>query len=189
MPTKPYLIGIAGPAASGKTYLAEALCKELVDATILRADSYRESEALTPEAIDHERLARDLDALARGEMIRPPAGPSAIAPHTFVIVEGLHLFHSDTIRERLGLRVFVHADHQVCQARWIARLAQEGEASQYDEAIRPVCDEYVAPAISFADVVFDGAKFLQRNIQRLGSLVREYRDKGFGHGATETVTH
>ncbi|MEQ8767664.1 MAG: hypothetical protein RL885_27425 [Planctomycetota bacterium] len=187
MTARPYLIGIAGPTGSGKTLLSEALRKELIDATILRADEYRRGEDLSPDAIDHERLCRDLAALARGEVIRPPGASSDVHPHTFVIVEGLHLFHSDAIREILGLRVFVHADHSVCETRWIARLAREGEATRYENEVKPVCDQFVAPAIAFADVVFDGAKFLERNIRRLGSLIKEYRDSGWGQARTEPV--
>ena len=86
LPTEATVIGFAGPSGSGKTHLAQALAKCLAPSPclLLSADSYYRDLAHLPlperasadfddpGAIEHERLAADLDSLREGCAVEIP---------------------------------------------------------------------------------------------------------------------
>src|ERR671929_1725407 len=120
--SNPLVVGIAGGSASGKTTLTAALADALRDIpgcrpAIIAADQYmhRDSsrgpsflfqatgevmfDANHPDAVEWERLLRDLD-----DRLKQKDGPNVI------LLEGLMVLHVPEVRERLDLRIFVELD-------------------------------------------------------------------------------
>ena len=202
MSAKPYLIGIAGPSCSGKTALAHAFAAQLMAGTarVVSLDAYyrdlshlpKEARALrnfdAPEALDHEALIRDLDALARGETVRVPRydfenhvrrpETEEIAPCPVLIIEGLFALYWEEVRRRLDLKVFIHlADEQCLERRKQRDLHERGrtEASviaQYESTVRPMYEQHAAPTRRYADILLDGEAPLEQSLDRLETQLR-----------------
>lgn len=135
-PATPFLLGICGGSASGKTTFAHALATELADlrVTVLSQDRYFRDFSEFPEAererrrthnhpdcVRWERLESDLAAIKTGDPVTPPtrktnasiqASTSEIVPSDFdlIILEGHLIFHSEPIRGLLDLAVYLEAD-------------------------------------------------------------------------------
>ncbi len=180
----PHLIGIAGPSGGGKTTLAGALCEALGEATpVIPLDAYYRDPRSSPEqrasrnfdhpdAIDDTLLTDQLQALAAGRPVDRPvydfsthqrlAETIHVEPASFVIVEGLFVFHWPGLRQLLGTRIFLDATDELCLRRRIARDRLERgrtEASvrhQWESTVRPMFERYGEPTAVFADAVCDG---------------------------------
>ncbi len=182
----PYVVGIAGPSGAGKSTLARGLDSSLEGrAAILCEDWYcrdhshvpaRDREHLNldcPEAVEHERLALDLEALRRGMSVRAPVYEHAmlrrsrevcvVEPAAIVIVEGLLLFVTPELRKLFDLRIFVEAPLDLCLDRRLRRdLVERGieidrTLAIYERFVRPMATAHVLPTRAFADLVIDGA--------------------------------
>ncbi len=181
----PFIVGVAGGSASGKTTLARELRGRHGDAAILAEDSYyRCSSAMPafdpathnfdePAAKDHALLAQHLGALRRREAFDKPV--YAFATHTrtgfetwdqarsLVIVEGLHVLASEPVRRHFDLAVFIDAARGVRRARRVARdVAERGRtadfaAMQFDATVEPMHAVHIAPQRALADSVLDSS--------------------------------
>ncbi len=148
MSKQPYLVGIVGASASGKTSFLRDLVTRLPAAScsVVSLDNYyypieTQQPAMPiagPTSIYRPMLqsaawlpATDLAKLLRGEKIvhseytynhrDKPGGPITIAPAPVLLLEGLFLFHDDEIRATLDLRVFIDADEEICRQRRLQR--------------------------------------------------------------------
>jgi len=187
MADEKYLIAIAGPSGAGKTSLAHILADQLPpgQTVVFAADRYyRDLSHLSPddrekvnfdepEAIDHETLIRDLEALKRGETIDAPvydfkthtrkAERTRIEPTSQIIVEGLFLLTRPEYLDLFDLKVFASAPHDVCLERRTARDEKERDRTdefvrnQYDRTVRPMCDRHIVPSAKHADLVVDAS--------------------------------
>ncbi len=183
---KVVLVGIAGASGSGKTYLAEKLIEEFgsARAAVIGEDSYYKDQAGVPlaeracinydhpDALDHERLAGDLQRLMNGEPIDEPVYDYAthsrlietrkVAPRELIVVEGILILHSAPLREMMDVRIFVDTPLDVCFTRRMERdVAQRGRSAesvtqQYRQTVEPMYYEFVEPTKGFADVVIAG---------------------------------
>jgi len=138
MSRKPYLVGIVGGSASGKTSFLRDLVARLPERTccVVSQDNYyrtideqaRDANGFPnfdlPTSIHRTRFFEDMCALVRGETITKteytfnqrdrPAQLITIEPADVIIMEGLFVFHYEEIRRLLDLRVFIDAreDHR-----------------------------------------------------------------------------
>ncbi len=180
---RPLVIGIAGGTGSGKTTVAEKIAESLPAdrATVIQHDwYYRDRSHLTPEeralvnfdepdALDNERLARDIAALKQGlaaecpqydfgSHTRRPQG-RLVAPSPIVIVEGILLFAVPELRDAFDLRLFVDTDDDIRLLRRIRRdLEERGRDiasidAQYRETVRPMHQLHVAPSRRHAHLI------------------------------------
>jgi uridine kinase len=197
------VIGIAGPSGSGKTTVADALARRLGPAgcAVVRVDDYyRELAHLpieqrarwnfdAPDAIEHELLIADVEALIQGRAISSPVysfsehtrtgETRSVAPAAHIIVEGILALHWRELRDMMDLRVYVHADERVCLERRMRRDIEErgrdpdGVLRQWQETVWPMHVLYVLPTRAYADMVLDGndaqagAETLERQLQAL----------------------
>jgi uridine kinase len=149
---KPYLIGISGGSASGKTTLLRILQDHFgpTEATLVSLDNYYRDMAAYdkynaqglqnfdhPEAIQFELFEQHLAQLLAGQSVtireytfnNPDRVPATITyqPTPIIIVEGILVFHHPPVRQLLDLRVFVDAPEYVRLARRIRRdMAERG---------------------------------------------------------------
>lgn len=199
MPAEIYLIGIAGPSGSGKSFLAKHLATAL-QADMIELDRYyRDLSHLplaerarvnfdAPEALEHELLIEQVARLRIKEKVRLPvydftthtrtARTEALQPSKVVIVEGLFTLHWPGLRELLGTKVYVDLDDEVCFARRKARdvrergRTEESVVEQYQATVAPMARRYVHPTIAHADVVVMGTERIEEGVAR---VVEHYR--------------
>lgn len=183
-PPDPVVIGIAGPSGAGKSCLASALALRLGEVATLHADDYYrdlshlplDERARTdfddPAAVEHERLADDLAALAAGRAVDAPdydftahvrRGSRRVEPAPWILVDGLFLLCWPEVRQRLDLAVYVDADIDTCLRRRLTRDVVErgrGEESvrrQFERHVLPSRERFLEPSRGLADLVVNGA--------------------------------
>ena len=142
----PYVIGITGGSASGKTTVASLLARELADLrpAVLQQDRYfrdfsvlppderaRVATANKPESVLWPAFMAQVRLLLAGEpVLEPVAGtrtaarglpPVQIEPSSVLIVEGLFALWHEELRGLLDLKLFVEVDDQERLLRRITR--------------------------------------------------------------------
>jgi uridine kinase len=183
LPTRPFLIGVAGGSSSGKTTVAERLA-ELAGSehlALIKLDSYYvdlsdrplvEREAFDfdhPDAFDWPLLNDHLAALAAGAAVPVPVydyvqynrsgDVRIVRPAGIVVVEGILVLWEPTLRERFDLKVFVDTDADIRLIRRIRRDAAERGRStdsvieQYLTTVRPAHEQFIEPSKRYADVI------------------------------------
>jgi len=191
MPSEIYLIGIAGPSGSGKSFLAQHL-KVALDAEVLVLDRYyRDLSHLpleqrarmnfdTPEALEHELLIEQVARLRKREAVELPVydftthtrstKTEILQPSKVIIVEGLFTLHWPGLRELFGTRVYVDLKDEVCLMRRKARDVRERGRSaqsvveQYKVTVAPMARRYVHPTVAYADVVVIGTEPIEEGV-------------------------
>ena len=199
-----YLIGIAGPSGSGKSYLAQHLAAE-VQADVLELDRYyRDLSHLSPEqragvnfdapeSLEHELLIEQIARLRNGEAVPLPvydftthtrtAKTESLQPAEVLIVEGLFTLHWPGLRELLGTKVYVDLTDDVCLDRRKARdMRERGRTAesvmeQYAATVAPMALRYVRPTMVHADVVVGGAERVEDGVARVVEHYRRRRTK------------
>lgn len=201
MPPKPYVVGVVGGSATGKTTFLRDLGARLPACAFLALDNYYrplheqerdergEPNFDLPTAFHRERLAADLHALLRGETVtqleytfnqhdRAPRS-LVIEPAAVLVLEGLFVFHYEEIRAQLDLRVFLHASEAECLRRRLRRDAQERGYSaevvhyQWQHHVLPAYRQYVLPSREQAHVVIDTVEGYETGLDAVCRHVRE----------------
>jgi uridine kinase len=183
MSRKPYLVGIVGGSASGKSSFLRDLVARLPAgkcASISQDNYYRPLEEQVwdeagfvnfdlPGAIHRDRLADDLQKLLRGEAVvgheytfqhpHPPRRQLIIEPAPIILLEGLFLFHCKEIRALLDLRVFIDARSDACKERRLQRDVRERGSPAatveyvWENHVMPGYQQYVLPYRDEAHVI------------------------------------
>jgi uridine kinase len=180
----PYVIGIAGGSASGKTTLAQALARQLAPRTveIISADRFfrrgepgaptfvspttglGEFECNVPESVDNVRLIAAVRQLSEN-----PHEPDV------VIVEGHMLLDNSETRAMCDLKIYVELDADVRALRRMLRdlTGVRGNADPsfiaryYLESARVGHEKYVEPSRVHADFIVRG----DADYERLATLI------------------
>ncbi|MFN7145812.1 MAG: uridine kinase [Myxococcota bacterium] len=190
--TRPFVVGVAGGTASGKTTLAELAAGVTGAALVTHDRYYRDADAHTnfdhPDALDTDRLVDDLDRLRAGAAVDLPVYhfpthkrlplTERLEPRPIVIVEGILVLASPALRERFDLSVFVHASADVRLIRRVRRdIAERGRdlesvLAQYLTTVRPMHERFVEPSAAFAQLTLDGEGRLETELERLVAALR-----------------
>ena len=181
---KTLIVGVVGGSASGKgTVIGRLLDHYGNRAAVLRMDDYyrpiaevpkdAEGEANfdEPDALDLERLARDLDRLKSGEDLhiqsytfnQPGVEPEPlhIPALPVVFLDGLFMLHDEGVRKRLDLSILIHATPETRFERRLARDQAERSLTpdiiqyQWDRHVRPGDIRFLEPVSHLADVIVD----------------------------------
>ncbi|MBD5460792.1 MAG: hypothetical protein HDR26_07605 [Lachnospiraceae bacterium] len=171
---RPYIIGIGGESAGGKSTLSNRLEKSLTGhkVKVFHMDAYYKKEALRPtitgltngkiyiddnhpDALDLDRLHEDLR-----DTINSDAGKSP----DIIIVEGLFALWDQTLLPLLDLKIYVDCDSDERLTRRIKRNLTFGQDLQeiterYVQAVQPRQKEYVLPTKWNADIIINGFSF------------------------------
>ncbi len=200
--SKPYLIGIAGGSASGKTFLLNSLLNHFTDSEIclISQDHYYkpiehqlidengEVNFDLPEGIDKEHLLKDVNQLLQGKSFQkmeytfnnPLAKPKelTICPAPLIVIEGLFIFHFKELFDAFDLKVFIDADHDIKLNRRLTRDQEERGYSkesilyQWHNHVMPAFDKYLLPYKEFSDVIIHNNDHIHREIEDLAYKLR-----------------
>lgn len=203
------IVGIAGGTGSGKTTFAQALQAATgEDCVIISQDSYYVAntdlsfeERLKinydhPDAFEDELLIEHLQMLRRGETIEVPVydfeayartdRTIMVRPHRVVLVEGILVLASASLRSLFDLKVFVDTDPDVRILRRLVRDVQErGRSlesvhSQYLSTVKPMHEAFVEPSKKYADLIVPEGGHNQVALETVAARLRQYLEDGRG---------
>lgn len=171
----PFIVGVSGGSAAGKSTVARLLADSLneFDPAVIGVDMYFfDRSGLSPskrarlnfdspEALDFETLAVDLQRLKSGEKVYIPAYdyathvsiPKATLtnPSRLIIVEGILLFYPPAVQPMLDCKIFVDASREERLRRRVERdtaergRTRESVIRQFNETVEPGFAKYIEP--------------------------------------------
>ena len=179
---KPYIVGVAGGSASGKTEIVKTLKKHFEDKLeIIEHDNYYfahdnltmdERASLNydhPQAFETDLLIEHVKKIINNEEINIPTYDFTIhtrssdtlkkIPKPIVIVEGILVLENEELRNLMDMKVFVDCDGDVRLKRRITRDVVERDRTiesiltQYMETVKPMHELFVEPSKKFADLI------------------------------------
>ena len=180
---KPYIVGITGGSASGKTYFLKSLLNAFSreKLCLVSQDNYykaREFQPLDekgisnfdlPDSIDSTSFANDIKDLIQGKKVErqeytfnnPAVVPEMLVlnPAPVIVVEGIFAFYFPEVRELLDLKVFIEADEHIRLSRRILRDHEERGYGlddvlyRYEKHVAPTYNKYIKPFRSEANLI------------------------------------
>ncbi|CAA6661549.1 unnamed protein product [Spirodela intermedia] len=163
---QPFVIGVAGGAASGKTTVCDMIIEQLHDQRLIHVHEYNFDH---PDAFDTEQLLSCLDDLKNWKSVdvqnydfkthRSISPARKVNPSDVIILEGILVFHDPRIRESMNMKIFVDSDADVCLARRIQRDTVEMGRDiktiidQYSKFVKPAFDDFILPTKKYADII------------------------------------
>ena len=203
LPSRPFLIGVAGGSSSGKTTAAERLAELAGEEhlALIKLDSYyvelgdrtleerREFNFDHPDAFDWPLLNDHLAALAAGAPVPVPVydyvqynrsgDVRVVRPASIVVVEGILVLWEPSLRERFDLKVFIDTDADLRFIRRLQRdIGERGRSAQsvidqYLATVRPAHERFIEPSKRYADVIIPNGGLNRPAIDVLLARVRE----------------
>ncbi len=162
--SKPFIVGIAGGSASGKSTFARGLAERLggLQVEIVPMDRYFREDKPVHAGPLNGREWPDYNQPGSFHLDRLVADLGDVQADV-VIVEGLMTLHADEVRECCDLKLFVDAQADERIVRRLKRnMAERGLsfdeiADYYLDSVRYRHQEFVEPSRWFADLVINGA--------------------------------
>ena len=180
---KPFIVGITGGSASGKTLFLERLLSsfEPGEVCLISQDNYykpRHQQPIdaqgvynfdTPDSIDFEQYAADIRKILNGEKVlreeytfnnaarNPKMLTFSAAP--VVVVEGIFVLYYPELADLLDLKIFIDAkDHIKLKRRIIRDKVERGYdlddvLYRYEMHVMPTYEKYIAPFKNEADLI------------------------------------
>ncbi|MEM7658842.1 MAG: uridine kinase [Bacteroidota bacterium] len=182
-PPTPYIVGICGGSASGKSYLLQRLLEQLPEesVTLISLDNYykpleeqvRDEAGLVnfdhPDSLYLDRLTADVKRIMAGETVIQKeytfnnpfthAKDIVLKPAPLIILEGLFVFHPQALQPLLHLKVFVEAHEHIKLARRLRRdnaergYTIESILTDYAKYVAPMYHQFVAPTKETCDLI------------------------------------
>ncbi len=199
---QPYLVGITGGSASGKTTFLNRLLAAFPEdqVCLVSQDNYyhpRDQQVLDeqgvhnfdlPGSIDSMAYAADVLALSQGQEVRrqeytfnnAAATPRQLVfrPAPIVVVEGIFVFHFAEIAKLLDLKVYIDAQEHVKLHRRIIRDRDERGYDladvlyRYTHHVAPTYEKFIAPYKHDADVVIPNNRHFDKGLEVLVGFLK-----------------
>ena len=171
--TQPYIVGITGGSASGKTFFLHSLLSRFTkdEICLISQDNYyrplheqvRDANGVVnfdlPESINFQLYARHITDLRHSRVVTMPEytfnnpllTPRLLTfqPSPIVVVEGIFVFHFPEIADLLDLKVFIDAKEHIKLKRRIVRDQEERNLTleevlyQYEMHVVPTFEKYI----------------------------------------------
>jgi len=174
-----FIVGVAGDSGSGKTTFTRGihhiLGPDLIDSFTLDAYHTQDREArrksgklpLDPEINDLELLADHLSDLKEGRPVMKPfydhatgtfGEPVRFEAPKILVIEGLHTFYTERLRELIDFKIFVDPYREIKQAwkfkRAVSDRGHTRESVLSEMRLRePLYKQYIDFQKIYADVV------------------------------------
>jgi uridine kinase len=193
----PYIVGITGGSASGKTLFLKSLLHAFAphEICLISQDNYykprheqpRDENGIynfdTPFSIDFELYAQHIKDLRNGKQVikqeytfnNPQAVPAMLTLQTspIIVVEGIFVFYFPEIASLLDLKVFIDAAEHIKLKRRIVRDKDERGYDledvlyRYEKHVMPTYEKYIAPFKSDADIIIPNNLHFERGLEML----------------------
>jgi uridine kinase len=193
----PYLVGITGGSASGKTTFLKRLLAAFPerDICMISQDNYyhpreqqlRDAQGIEnfdlPDSIDSIAYAADVSQLRSGQEVRrkeytfnnPDVVPQDLVfrPAPIVVVEGIFVFYFEEIAKLLDLKVYIDAQEHVKLHRRIVRDRDERGYGlddvlyRYTNHVAPTYEKYIQPFKDDADIIIPNNKHFENGLSVL----------------------
>lgn len=197
---KPFIVGITGGSASGKTLFLERLLSSFDsgEVCLISQDNYYKPRHMqpidpqgvhnfdTPFSIDFEQYAADIRKIQSGETVfreeynfnntskKPKMLTFASAP--VVVVEGIFVLYYPELTDLLDLKIFLDAkDHIKLKRRIIRDKVERGYdlddvLYRYEMHVMPTYEKYIEPFKNEADLIIPN----NHNFDRALDVIRAY---------------
>ncbi|GAA4433149.1 uridine kinase [Pontibacter saemangeumensis] len=191
---KPFIVGITGGSASGKTTFLNKLLTSFAPQNIclISQDNYyksREHQASDqngvvnfdlPSCIDDEAYAHDILKVSQGETVyrteytfnNPDTVPRQLEfrPAPIVVVEGIFVFYFEEVAKLLDLKVYIDAKEYIKLQRRITRDRIERGYDlddvlyRYTNHVAPTYEKYIKPYKNDADIIIPNNNHFERGL-------------------------
>jgi len=202
MSQSPYIVGISGGSASGKTSFLKHLLRSLPEGkiSIVSQDNYYKPKEFQevdengqinfdlPTSIDREAFFRDMQRLAAGETLHiteytfnnssRTARQIVVKPAPIIVMEGLFIFHYGEIREALDLRVYIDAREEIKLERRLRRdrdergYDQDTVMYQWEHHVMPSYHRFLRPYRDSADIIITNNETYDPGLKVLSNHLR-----------------
>jgi len=178
---KPYIIGIGGGSASGKSTVAKAIINKigLNNIAYICHDSYYrdisefDDNAIInydhPNSLDTKLMVSDLIKLINGNVIHIPeydyithrrlSQTTEINLRPIILIEGILIYNDINIRKLCNMKIYVDTE---ADERLIRRINRdmttrkrtiEDIIYQYTSFVKPMHNQFVEPTKNYADII------------------------------------
>ena len=198
----PYLVGITGGSASGKTTFLRRLLAAFPEEQIclISQDNYyhpREQQQVDaqgvtnfdlPSSIDSAAFAADVLRISQGQEVRRPEytfnnsneklKELTFRPAPIVVVEGLFVFYFEEIARLLNLKVYIDAQEHVKLQRRIVRDRDERGYDladvlyRYTHHVAPTYEKFIKPFKSEADIIIPNNRHFDNGLAVLVGFLK-----------------
>lgn len=192
---KPFIVGITGGSASGKTTFLNKLLNSFApeDVCLISQDNYYKSrEHQTkdlngivnfdlPSCIDDEAYAHDILKVSQGNTVyrteytfnNPNVVPKQLEfrPAPIVVVEGIFVFYFEAVASLLDLKVYIDAKEYIKLQRRIVRdriergYGLEDVLYRYTHHVAPTYEKYIKPYKNDADIIVPNNTHFERGLE------------------------
>lgn len=203
MNKKPYLVGISGGSASGKTSFLKALREQFSyqELCMVSQDNYyklayehqKDENGHTnfdlPDCVDLEAFAKDIEKLSNGETIQrheylfqhenQQGELLTFTPAPIIICEGLFIFYHEKIFSQFDLKIFINAEEELALKRRIARDVAERNISetfvlyQWNNHVIPSYQQYLQPFMAQADMIINNNTHFGNSLNVVKAFLKE----------------
>jgi len=201
MSNKPYLVGISGGSASGKTYFLKSL-RDLFSESelcIISQDNYYKSNCQhkldengninfdLPECIELEEFSQDIRNLGNNKTIyrneylfqheNQRGKLLKFKPAPIIVCEGLFIYYHKDLLEQFDLKLFISADENIAFQRRLKRdvaernISEEYVVYQWNNHVVPAYKKYLLPFMAQADIIVNNNN---NNLQNSLALVEGF---------------
>jgi len=199
---KPYIVGITGGSASGKTFFLNSLMGAFAEDEIclISQDHYYRARHEVPvdengvhnfdlpQAIDHKTYARHILDLREGRAVEqreytfnnPNIMPKMLKfePRPIIVVEGILVFHFKEIADLLDLKIFIDAKEHIKLKRRIIRDQVERGYDLTDVLYRwenhvfPTYEQYIKPSKVDADLIVPNNRNFHKGLEVVKAFLK-----------------
>lgn len=178
----PFIIGVTGASASGKTTVCEKIINGLGDQRcalvsldwfylgLLPGTNASNYNFDHPNAFDFLALKETLEKMSKRVPVSVPKYDFALHCRVedkaaeldvadVIIVEGILTYYDAEIRNMMHMKIFVDEDADVCLSRRIKRDTKmrgrsvDSVLEQYSRFVKPAYQEFIVPTKRYADIV------------------------------------
>ncbi|GAB1449930.1 MAG: uridine kinase [Bacteroidetes bacterium] len=205
--SKPYLIGITGGSASGKTHFLKSLRSLFSEqeVCIISQDNYykhahdhqRDENGHInfdlPECVDLHEFALDIARLGRGEVVtreeylfqhvNQKGRMLTFNPAPVIICEGLFIFYEPEIFDQFHLKIFINADEEIALKRRLVRDVAERNIEedfvlyQWKHHVMPSYRQFLLPFMAQADLIVNNNVHFGHSLGVLSDHIRKHLEK------------
>lgn len=191
---KPFIVGITGGSASGKTTFLNKLLASFApeDICLISQDNYYKSREFQlqdhngvtnfdlPSCIDDEAYARDILKVSQGETVQrteytfnnPNIIPKQLEfkPAPIIVVEGIFVFYFEEIARLMDLKLYIDAKEYIKLQRRIIRDKVERGYDlddvlyRYTHHVAPTYEKYIKPYKNDADIIIPNNNHFEKGL-------------------------